>query len=450
MTGSLKNPPPELLRAGLISQIRLDLTTRCNLRCVYCAVSQHSYHGADMEARTIDATVKHIVALNRFHPLTPINVNGHGETTNAPGWVDACRDLLSHGIEISVTSNFAKEFDHDELETLARMTSIAVSIDTADRRLLRRLRRKVDVRQIITNIHAVRATALRLFHRPPRFNFLCGLYDQNTLQIDELARLAISLNIHGVAFWNLKALPFENTDVPRESWLRPLDDLNDEELKPRLKCIHSAINLLRRNGIVVGTHGGFVETLSRRVAEVSVEDQSVVVELPNETAELTKTATTPAVQPNVLANKEKTLPTRQIPLGATRDCLDPWSYIEFQANGTIRPCCNRPPIGNVGEKGLSQILDDEPIRRLRANLLGGAPDAICQACSQRAVTTPEALQARVRKSLEGVRVPAGFDPELYQEANADVHDAGTDPAMHFLRYGRFEGRPLTPAPLRPK
>jgi hypothetical protein len=127
------------------------------------------------------------------------------------------------------------------------------------------MRRKVDLRQIISNIHLVRSAALRLAHKAPRFHFLCGLYDQNSLNVDDLARLAISLDIQHVAFWNLTPYPPDNTDVPKGDWIRPLDDLDDDALRSRLAVIFSSFELLRRFGISVSVQGNFVETLAKRV-----------------------------------------------------------------------------------------------------------------------------------------------------------------------------------------
>lgn len=39
-------------------------------------------------------------------------------------------------------------------------------------------------------------------------------------------------------------------------------------------------------------------------------------------------------------------------------------------------------------------------------------------------------------------LPAGFDPERYLELNPDVKKAGLDPALHYMRFGHREGRPV--------
>src|SRR5205823_2860277 len=69
-------------------EVRLSLTTRCNLRCVYCAVSQSTYQGSDMTADVAHQATAAILRIALEHKLRAVHVNGHGETTFVPGWVD--------------------------------------------------------------------------------------------------------------------------------------------------------------------------------------------------------------------------------------------------------------------------------------------------------------------------------------------------------------------------
>jgi SAM-dependent methyltransferase len=45
---------------------------------------------------------------------------------------------------------------------------------------------------------------------------------------------------------------------------------------------------------------------------------------------------------------------------------------------------------------------------------------------------------------EETGLPDGFDSDCYLQANPDVAQAGMDPVVHYLKYGRFEGRKLKP------
>lgn len=253
----------DLLEPGPIRQVRLDLSSRCNLRCVYCAVSHPDYAGADMSETVASRATDLIGRLATHHPLGPVDLNGHGETTYRKGWTDAAFALIDKGVKVRLTSNFAKAFSDVELEALACMEHIAISIDTADRQLLQAVRRRVDVRQILLNIIQVRATAIKLDRAAPKFTFSSGLYDKSAVEWEAFARFAIACGVDLVEVWNLK--PYEGLDVAPEEGVTSLDDLSDDELAPRMTSVLAGVRLLRRHQVEVHAHGDFIAKLARRV-----------------------------------------------------------------------------------------------------------------------------------------------------------------------------------------
>jgi MoaA/NifB/PqqE/SkfB family radical SAM enzyme len=254
-----------LLAPGQIRQIRIDLTTACNLRCVYCAVSQAGYVGQDMTEADLKSVVKLIRNVAKFNHLDPIDINGHGESTFARNWVDLFHKISAMGLASRITSNFAKEFSEEELDALACMSQIGISIDTSDRSLLRRVRRKVDVRQITMNMQLVRAAALKLNTPPPRFHFLAGLYDKSADTIVDFARFAVAMDVKVVQFWSLTPYARDQTDVALQDWVLPLENLDPAALRSKLLAIRRAIRILERAGVEVIAPGGFLDFLARRV-----------------------------------------------------------------------------------------------------------------------------------------------------------------------------------------
>jgi len=394
--------PQDLLVSLPVQEARLSLTTRCNLRCVYCAVSQSTYRGSDMTAEIAHQATAAFLGIARDHRLRAVHVNGHGETTFVPGWVDVCRPLLDAKLPLMIITNLAKVFSTEELEVLGQMNSIAVSIDTADPDLLKRLRRRVDLHRIVENIKAIRAAAVRIDQEPPHFLFSCGLYDQNSLVIEDLARLAVRLGIYSVGFWNLfkwehDRFPYQFTDVTERDRVYPLDDLSDDELRPRLEAIQRAITILRENRVGVEINGDFVNILNDRLKDKSRATTDT------HCFELSK--------------------------GMTRDCIDPWIYVEVDTNGDVKPCCARGGVGNLRQGNLNEILNDEPIRRLRTDLLGGTPDPECARCRFRAPITPSALQAKVRaifEEREHVEMSSSDQVEALLKATLQQLNAGRE------------------------
>jgi hypothetical protein len=136
------------------------------------------------------------------------------------------------------------------------------------------------------------------------------------------------------------------------------------------------------------------------------------------------------------------LHSRYVPNGMTRDCTDPWTYVEFSTDGGIKPCCVRASIGNLKKQPLADILHSPAARELRLALLTGEIDGICRSCGLRGIISSSALQQKIRSMRDALQVPSGFDTTAYLEANPDVRTAGVDPKLHYLEWGRLEGRLL--------
>jgi len=255
----------DLLGPALIKEIRLDLSTRCNLRCVYCAVSLPGYAGADMPTDMALRAARTIVGLMRYNPPHPVSINGHGETTFMRDWVTICERLLSRNVPIRITTNLSKEYSETEIRTFARMQTIGISIDTSDADLLRRMRRKVEIDRIVGTIADIRTAAHSLGYPSPDFHFGCGLFDRTALGVEDFARFAIDLNVRSVYFWNLDVHDSNFPGVAPADRPTPLGALSDEELRPRVEAIRRAIRLLKAADVGVQVAGDFVNLLAKRV-----------------------------------------------------------------------------------------------------------------------------------------------------------------------------------------
>src|SRR5262249_1035388 len=97
----------------------------------------------------------------------------------------------------------------------------------------------------------------------------------------------------------------------------------------------------------------------------------------------------------------------------TRDCLDPWVYAEIDANGDVKPCCARPSVGNLAQGELIDILDGEPIRQLRSDLLNGTTDWHCTNCRLRRPIKAPDLQLIVRDKLQENRSHANTAADFF-------------------------------------
>jgi molybdenum cofactor biosynthesis enzyme MoaA len=244
------------LQSESTRDVHVELTTRCNLRCVYCAVSLPSYHGLDMEPEMVQKAV----AFLKARGVRRVHLNGHGETTVLRTWIQACRPLID-SFAVTLTSNFARPFTPEECQVLARLTAITVSLDTADAELLMRIRRRVRLPTVLANLGAIRTAAAALDLAGPRLTILSGIYDKNVYQLEGLARLAVEQAADEVVFWAL----IEHQALPRDDNVRPLATLTFSEQRRALASIDSALGILHDAGIPVDVCGGYVDELRERV-----------------------------------------------------------------------------------------------------------------------------------------------------------------------------------------
>ncbi len=254
----LLGPGVSLVEPGPLLTARVDMTGKCNLRCVYCAVSQPWYDGPQMPDEDLEQVADQLAG---YPSLTAVDVNGHGETTQHPRWKAFCRRLLAKDIPLTIITNLGRKYDEDDFDVLSRFKVVQISVDTADDNLLRAVRRKVELSRIVYNLTRIRTTALVDGRKPPLMSFSCGIYDRSVLRLEEFAWFAVTLGVPSITFWNLVQYP----DVPGATAVRPLSTLDDTELAAAMACIDRALAVLERYKIQVEIAGGFIEELRARL-----------------------------------------------------------------------------------------------------------------------------------------------------------------------------------------
>lgn len=242
--------------AGLLAQplrvLRLEITTKCNLRCVYCPVSQPWYTAAEMSGESFDQ----IAALLARHPhIAEILVNGHGETTFHPEWMSLCNRIVGLGFRPNIISNLARPLNDEEVSCLAQFGVIQVSLDTVDADLLKNLRRRVKLSHVVENIGNIRKAAKSMRLAPPKFSISCGVYDANYAHLEELARFCIAMDFRSATFWQL----VKYDDLPDTLNVYPVSSLDQDRIADAVSHLERAIHMLQRAGIDTGVAGGFLD-----------------------------------------------------------------------------------------------------------------------------------------------------------------------------------------------
>lgn len=247
----LGNPSQSPLESIPLRDIRIDITQKCNLRCVYCATNLNGYIAHEMPKTSFPIIIDF---LQNQPPGLLVNVNGHGETTHHPDWLDLCNGIIDAGHPPLITTNFAKKFSDDEARCLSKFRFIQISIDTVNAEILKKIRRKVNLKTIIENIEKVRHFSAENEKRQPAFSISCGIYDLSYPNLDDLALFCIENKIQSVTFWKLVKYP----DIPNATNVRAVESLENEEVAEAIACVDRAICSLQSARIHVEVAGGFL------------------------------------------------------------------------------------------------------------------------------------------------------------------------------------------------
>lgn len=255
-------------------ELRIDLTTRCNLRCTYCAVSAPGYVGKDMEPKTFSELLSFLKTLPP-DITTRVHINGHGETTYHPEWEKAAYAVLESGRRPYIITNLAKNYTQEEIDLLARFACIQISLDSADEALMKKIRKPVRVAKILENLHAVRNSAVAQGVEVPQIALSIGVYDPSIWKLTDLIDLAHELKIREMTFWNL-------VEYGHQKHVSALTRLEGEQLRQAHEIM---VELQRRLYLYKIDHffaGDFVD----RHGKSFLLDQKVFDRLPERLEEL--------------------------------------------------------------------------------------------------------------------------------------------------------------------
>lgn len=365
---------PELLCAKPehIERLIVEPTDSCNLRCVYCHQNTPGFEARrEMPQSTLDA----IADYARRHRIPEIDFVGAGDLMMMTEWRERCELLLSLGVRLNTTVNLGKLLSDEEVETLARFSVLTVSIDTLDRDLLRRIRKNVDIRTILYNMTRVKLAAERGGHKQLRWSISAVLYQENALKLPELAEFAVSFGTWAFGVQDL----IEYGDIKDN--VTSVWKLRGMEGRPIGMGAWKALQIATDAGLVEITQGD----LRERINTLAGGHWNP-----------------PAPQDKLSAGQEIDLLRRTyvegLPRGVTRDCHDPWTFLQVLGDGYVRPCCfSGLTLGRLGDGGGLDALRNGPrAMKLREGLLTGNLDEFCAACNLRKEISVAAYQKKMR------------------------------------------------------
>ncbi|MDY3954328.1 MAG: GTP 3',8-cyclase MoaA [Anaerovoracaceae bacterium] len=201
-----------------IDYIRISITDRCNLRCVYCMPETGVQMTSHKEILTFDEIIR-LCGIFASLGIKKIKLTG-GEPLCRIGVDDLVRDLKAvQGVEqVTLTTN-AVELDEHLLPLYeAGLDAINISIDTADPALYKRLTRRDKFDEVMANIKM----AAEFGKIPLKINCVPMTAEQKLYDVAEFAR---NYNIH-VRFIEMMPIGFgkEFSFISRDAIIELLEE----------------------------------------------------------------------------------------------------------------------------------------------------------------------------------------------------------------------------------
>ncbi len=213
--------PPRPLMDGLgrtVTYLRLSVTDRCDLRCIYC-MSEHMTFLPKVEVLTLeelDRIATAFIALG----ARKLRLTG-GEPLVRKGMMDLVRGLSRHQAtgaldELTLTTNGTRLAEFANELAAAGVRRINVSLDTLDASRFRTLTRGGDLAKVLAGLDAAQAAGLAV-----KINTV-ALKGDNVTEIPHLIEWAHG---RGCDLTLIETMPMGEVDVDRTADFVSLKDL---------------------------------------------------------------------------------------------------------------------------------------------------------------------------------------------------------------------------------
>lgn len=106
--------------------------------------------------------------------------------------------------------------------------------------------------------------------------------------------------------------------------------------------------------------------------------------------------------PNYISLEELTEDQQYKLIESRSFCMLPWTHLHAWPDGRAYPCClgkAAHPVGNFKEKTMREIWNDEPMRRMRRNMLEDRPCAECGDCYEQEAAGFSSMRNNSNKSF---------------------------------------------------
>jgi MoaA/NifB/PqqE/SkfB family radical SAM enzyme len=333
--------------------LEMDITSRCNIRCVMCYHSFDEYAHSKavlLPVETFDALAGAL--LPRAHTLT---LSLGSEPTSSPYFLPILRSAARHAVP-NLTFFTNGTLLHDPviaaiIET--NVTEICISVDGATAATYEAIRRGACFDQVIGNVRRLVAARAARGRPEPRLRFDVVMMKRNVHELPALVELAASLGVDAINFFHMVVYDGLRTE---DQSLRRHQDLSDLWLG---RAVARAAAL----GLPITSHPRPFEE--------------------------ERTSSAPAGSPYA-----------QSPY-----CMYPFFHVSMNSGGHVLACPfshGEPPFGTIGpDTPFEAIWLGSKFSELRRRILESDPPAMCRRCSYLASRYPNAEALFAPRAIGG-------------------------------------------------
>ncbi len=321
-----------------LRELCINFTSKCKLKCTYCSAGKDGYQGFDITEADADILFEFIKKNN----VRSVVFGFYGDTLESDLWSKYANAILDLGITCRIHTALYRQLTSDEIKALSRFSTIATSVDTPDRLKQAHIRKGLDLRTLVYNIHLIKSYALLNHQKLPIFEFNCVYTDHVAFDLCNLITFAHSIGINSVSATDF--CDFEQFETPYQSVL----SLNHAEIISIHSHVKKAIDIA--NFLDIKFDFQFLDSLNRAAMGEKLSSQD-------------------PYKSNMYGNVSfyaNTLRANQ-----TRLCIKPWDNVSITPNGEVFPCCTYGEnLGKIsGYNSLESIFWGDKFNRLRKALL---------------------------------------------------------------------------------
>ncbi len=308
----------------------IEITTRCNLRCTYCARSLRGSSGEDMSRETFRTVLG---LLPHSYRITLV---GLGETLLHPEATDFVADASRQGRRVALVTNAMLLDEKLSAKLLeAGLESIAFSIDGATQDIASKVRPGTDLDKVINNVR--KFVEISRTTREISTAVFTAVSMETLASLEKLMDVVAGLGVHVIMLSDLNF---------RENLNRTLWKNVDKPARAIVK--KSIVKAFEADLPVLSVHGLEEFGLWKRYAQFLL------------------------VPPDRLYQRSS----------EHTWCFSPWQTVPVNVRGDVLLCDCQPDIvaGNLLGQPFGDIWNGEVFSEHRRRMLGSSPPEACRIC----------------------------------------------------------------------